>query len=198
MADHAMTTAEAAEALGVPLGTLKTWLDRLPIPVETDSRGRRRIPPEGLQAIAAVQSLRDGDAGYETIRRRLEPSPDSAAADPEGSQAEHQPEAGSSPAESAAPSAETQPSPGPALDEARLAQVVHDAVSFAVTNQTELAEKYARAAHQIGQLEERVANLTTQLHVDRDRHARELEAARAEIALLKAPAAPRPWWKLWG
>jgi DNA-binding transcriptional MerR regulator len=77
----------------------------------------------------------------------------------------------------------TQQSP---LDEQRITQVITDSITQAIAIQTDLSEKYARAAHRIGELE---ATL-------REREA-PLAEAREKILLLEAPKV-RPWWKLWG
>lgn len=85
--------------------------------------------------------------------------------------------------------------PRPALEQ--IAGAVGDAVAERVTVQlvealrreTELAEKYARAAHRVGELE---ASLRAN-EAERDRLAGELAEARRPAL---APA--RPWWKVWG
>ena len=184
-----LSTAEASQETGIPEPTIKNWIGRLPIPAEKDSAGRWRFGPEALDVLRAIKELRDEDRTFETIRRRIgepEMSAELSSANPGSSEDNprlHHDE------------------PAVSLDERRLADELAGAITpqlvEALKANNDLAEKYARAAHQIGQMEERVANLTTQLNADRDRHVQELEAARAEIAQLKAPAL-RPWWKLWG
>ena len=166
---NGLTTTEAADRLGVPKTTLHTWLQQLPIPHDTDSRGRKRLDGHALDVLETVKSLRGEDCGYQTIRRRIGPLTErdethtEGAPDTDGMQSERAPD----------------------IDpDALLAQVVE-----AIAGQTDLAEKYARAAHQIGTLEER----TRGLELERDRLAGELAAARA---LLAAPK-PAPWWKAW-
>ena len=175
---NGLTTSEAAERLGVPKTTLHTWLNTLPIPSETDSRGRKRLDANALAVLEAVKELRGEDCGYQTIRRRI-----GTQAGHDGTEPEHVPNVNG-----------TQPDRAPAVDQdGFLAQVVE-----VVANQTDLAERYARAAHQIGTLEER----TRGLELDRDRLAGELAEVKAERdqarALLAAPAPARPWWKVWG
>lgn len=191
MSERTMTTSEAADALGMPVGTLKTWLERLPIPVDLDSRGRRRLTPSALEAIGIVKSLRESDAGYETIRRRLEPIHESAPADAEPDQPSAADQPGVIPAE-------REPIPGSALPDVReLAGLLAAAVADVVKAENEQAEKYARATYEIGELRA----TTRGLEAERDRLAGELAEVKAERdqarALLAAPE-PRPWWKLWG
>lgn len=72
--DGELTTSEAAEALDIPLGTLKGWLNKIPVPLTTDGAGKRRIGPEGLEIIKQIKALRLEDGrGMATIRRRLAP-----------------------------------------------------------------------------------------------------------------------------
>lgn len=172
-----LTTKEAAERLGIPVTTLKTWLSQLPIPQDMDSRGRRRLTDDAIAVLETVKHLRDEDRGYQTIRRLIRPETDGGSS-----------ETGQGPTSD---EYETDVGPSPVSTAA-----IVEAVTAAIATQTDLAEKYARAAHQIGNLEakvqakdERIAQL-----------ADELAEARQRIALLEAPKetpAPRPWWKWW-
>ncbi len=158
--------------------------------------GGKWVIPEHLAA-----TLRDADrlskdgAGTATMRRVLgitmaPVSPDPAAIEP------------SDPPPSPDPSAHAaEPAPDHAL-----AGLVTTAVTTAVKAENELAEKYARAAHRIGDLEA----TTRALEAERDRLTGELAAARTERDQLRAesdelrmllaarPASARPWWKVWG
>lgn len=109
-----------------------------------------------------VKQLRDQGRHLESIRvilapAELEPSSGSmpAAVEPGPSWAHGQPEA------------EPEPGPSRGLDQVELAQVVANAaaqaVEAAISRETELAEKYARAAHRIGELEATVRGLEGQL-----------------------------------
>ena len=163
---NGLTTTEAAKQLGVPPTTLKTWLTSLPIPASTDSRGRRRIDQEALEVLEMVKSLRDEDCGYQTIRRRIEPQTDTSSSVTDGSPTTDN----------------SEPAPSSSMDTTALvAQVIE-----AIRSENDLAEKYARAAHRMGELE---ATL-------RERE-RELAEAREKIALLEAPKPTRPWWRPW-
>ncbi|MEB3197152.1 MAG: hypothetical protein VKP62_08095 [Candidatus Sericytochromatia bacterium] len=67
-------------------------------------------------------------------------------------------------------------------------ELVSQAVAQAVRLETELAEKYARATHRIGELEER----TRTLEAERDRLVSELAQYRIVSRWVR-----RPWWKFW-
>lgn len=162
-----LTTTEAAEQLGVSVTTIKAWLNQLPLERDVDSRGRRRIDQETLSVLETVKSLRAEDCGYQTIRRRMfqttddQLSPDSKISSPD-----------------------SQPSDAQLTlnTETVVAQVI-----AAIREDNALAEKYARAAHQIGGLEAEVKHLTA-----------ENAALKEQIFLLSSPAAKaRPWWRLW-
>lgn len=166
---NGLTTSEAAERLGIPKTTLSTWLGQLPIPHDTDSRGRRRLDDEALALLETVKTLRGDDCGYQTIRRRIGP-----LTEPDQVEAESNPTTN-----------ETQPEQAPTLDtDAFMAQVV-----AAVSAQTDLAERYARVAHQVGRLE-----------ADNDHLRAQLAELKDKVAQLEAPSPTpaRPWWKLWG
>lgn len=171
------TTTEAASQLGVPKSTLHTWLQQLPIPHDTDSRGRKSFDADALAVLEAVKSLRGEDCGYQTIRRKLE-----GVNDNERDSAGHVPEA----RETERDAYETVSRVPAQIDTVAIVEAVTAGLvpqlAATVAANNELAEKYARAAHTIGTLEERVASLTAQL---------------GEARTLLAAPAPRPWWKLW-
>ena len=149
-----------------------------------------------------VKQLRDEDAGFATIRRKIGHDTvghgDSPSTHGGATVVDDEPTAEAPSGHGAGTAA--------AFDTSALIAQVVDAIG----GQTELAEKYARAAHTIGQLEERVANMSSQLaearglliageserQAERDRLVGELAAARALLAVPKPMA--RPWWKVWG
>jgi DNA-binding transcriptional MerR regulator len=199
MITEGMTTTEAAEALGVAKTTLKTWLDRLPIPMGQDSRGRRIIGEDGIAVLQTIRSLREEDNGYATIRRKIEEEPTSGRPD-----------------ESTVTifAADLEPASGrPQVNRADTAAIV-EAVTAAIASQTDMAERYARATYRIGELEATVKAIEgdrdrvvidavrdrqsietdrDQLVGERDQLAQELSAARALLAIPPA----RPWWRFW-
>lgn len=157
-----LSTKEAAARLEVGFSTMKTWCDKLPIPHRTDAAGARRIGPEGLAVLEQVKQLRDQGRHLESIRVILAPAEPEPGSDP----APAAPEPGPSSAHGQ-PEAEPEPGPSRNIEHSELAQVVAaaaaQAVEAAITRETELAEKYARAAHRIGELEATVRGLEGQL-----------------------------------
>lgn len=170
-----LTTKEVAETLGIPLGTLKGWLNKIPVPMSVDSSGSRRIGSEGIEVIKQIQTLRlDEGRGMETIRRRLTPDSLNGSQTDPGSPSMRPGDPVDSPDE-----AETHL--GSMIDTSLIvAQVVE-----AIASNTDLAVRYSQATYQIGKLE-----------AERDFYKAQLEEARQEMALLKAPPHGRhPWWK---
>lgn len=174
-----LTTKQVAEELEIPLGTLKTWLSKIPVPANVDSAGNRRFNEEQIDIIRRIRALRlDDGRGMETIRRRLDLDEHEKA----GIQPSHVPDA-------AEPSPERVPDAAGAQPQINTDSIVA-AVVEAIAGQTALSERFGRIAHENGVLTERVSNLTAQL-----------EEAKRTIAQLEAPKetpAPRPWWKVWG
>lgn len=218
-----LSTKEAAAELGVPLGTLKRWVDELPIPVDRDGAGARRFGAEALEVLRAVHKLRQEERHFESIRVILGPIQPAGQPGP-APELDREPPAGQLADEDAAAAAgselaragidpsPSQPGPGPDLDRAQpgpaleeVAASVGEAIAARMTHElvevlrreTDLAEKYARAAHRIGELEATVRSRDERLEL----LAAELQEARQRIALLEAPKevapATRPWWKIW-
>lgn len=197
MADHDdeldpsedLTTGEAAEELGVPLSTIKVWLDRLPIPTRTDRRNHRRLDKKAMALLQVVKADRARGLGYDTIRRKLGPEVGQAVTEPV-----HE-------------ASEPQPSP---VDTLALAQMIEEVI----TRQGGMAERMAAYAHRAGQLEaenkalesdkerlgrelaERTADYVTQaqelerLRLDNERLRAEKEATERE----SGQKSRRRWW----
>lgn len=200
-----LTTTEAAERIGVPIGTLKGWLNKIPVPMSVDSSGKRRIGPEGLELLEQVKALRlDEGRGMDTIRRRLdldeaEPSRGSVLGSSEPRLGLGSDEAETSRGSVGASSVDTA---------VIVAQVVE-----AIASQTDLAEKYARATYTIGQLEERTTSLSAQLEAAKEkalllteaesardnlgRLVDDLKAKNSELEAHLARMTKRPWWRPW-
>ncbi|RYG66294.1 MerR family transcriptional regulator [archaeon] len=68
---EALGTKEVAERLNVHPNTVALWQDKIGFQVETDSRGRKKFSPELVETLEHIKALRDEDAGYQTIRRKL-------------------------------------------------------------------------------------------------------------------------------
>lgn len=187
------TLPQVAEELDLPSNTIKTWLHQLDfIPAEKDGAGRWRFGPEAEGVLRQIQALRLDGRSLNTVRHRL-----GARSTDDERKEEHVAE----------DQDEERDGRRSAIDERALAEVVTRAVTDAVHGQVELAERYARAAHQIGLLEERVRSV----EADRDRlagehgrerecHAAELTELKARLQLLEAPKEEprqRPWWRPW-
>jgi DNA-binding transcriptional MerR regulator len=205
MMDETRTLTRVADDMGIPANTIKTWLHQMDfIPAAKDSAGRWRFNDEAAAVLGEIQALRLEGCTLNTVRRRLNGrrtidehsiagvpeviSDDHQADDWEGD--EHRSTADERPT-----NITMCPQFGP--DTAAIVE----AVTAAIVGQTDMAEKYARAAHRIGELEATVKAVEGErdrdrqtLEAERDRLVGELAAARA---LLSAPAA-RSWWKWWG
>jgi DNA-binding transcriptional MerR regulator len=127
-----LNIVEAAEALGVPHGTLKGWLRKVPIPLVEDPDGHRRVSPEGVEMLRHIKAMRlEQGWGFGRIRSAL--GLNSVETDDEPGESNTEPVRDQG-------AAMTHP--------ALVAQVIE-----AIQEQTALAEKFARATHRIGQLE---------------------------------------------
>lgn len=177
-----LSTAEAAQALGVHVNTVKHWIGQVQIPAEKDNAGRWRFSPEALEVLQAIKELRGQDRSFETIRRRIDKRPLGDR------------QAGEQPELSDRLAGDKQP---PSLDPHALAETLTTAITpqivDALASQTSLAEKYAKAAHQIGRLEAEVEYLKTRLGEAREENGQLADKVR----LLEAPKSQRPWWRLW-
>lgn len=139
---ESVTINTAAEVLGIPRGTLATWLTQLAIPHNTDSRGRRRLTADAMALLETVKSLRDSDCGYQTIRRKIGTLPDT---DSPSNQYQHETGSASAGAQSVTVEALT------------------ERITAAITANNELAERYARVTYQMGCLETERNHLRQQL-----------------------------------
>lgn len=195
-----LSTKDVAVELGVPLGTVKRWVDEAGVPVAKDSAGARRFGPEGVEALRRVQELLGEGRHMKSIRVILAP-----AGGPESSPipVRVQPElpTGLDRAEPESPNLTIQfePEPGPVparaqpdLEEvaAAVGRQVTEHLVDVLRRETALAEKYARATHLVGQLEATVAARDADLA----RITSELAEARK---LLTPPPVPCPWWRRW-
>lgn len=206
-----LSTKEAATELGVPLGTLKRWVDELPIPLEKDAAGARRYGPEALEVLRRVAELRQDDRHFESIRVIINPSqtadgpglsPDLGAGQPANRIVTSAENTGPGPSQ---PAISDRAEPGPSVQE--VAATVGDAIvervgrelSEVLRRENDMAEKYARAGHRIGELEATLKARDERLELLAAELA-EVKADRDQVrALLAAPPAPvRPWWKVWG
>lgn len=193
MMTHDDLDALAAE-LGLSPSGLRKRINTLGLRPERGSRGRVVMTPDLAATLREADRLMGEGAGSTTVRRRLGIS--SAGHDPDmGDRGDGRPGT---------------------VTLAPVSSDGHDlreAVAQAIAEQTALAERYAVAAHRVGELEA----TTRAVEAERDRLARELEQTRANhaaelaqaqalatdqaraVAALAAElaAARRPWWRLW-
>lgn len=167
-------TKDVAELLNVHPNTIALWQDKIGLQVETDSRGRKKFPPELVATLEHIKSLRDEDAGYATIRRKLSLE-EVSHIDGTVSPQEH---ANEPPSVAQVPYS-AQPSP----EVMRLL----DMVSEKDRQLAELQEKLLHVSSIAAQYQERSANLAT-----------EIGKKETEIKLLSAPKdepSAQPGWR---
>ncbi|MDB5096286.1 MAG: hypothetical protein JWM80_707 [Cyanobacteria bacterium RYN_339] len=134
LAERRLSTSEAAAAVGASPNTVKSWMRDLGLAPPRDEAGRHRWDSNALAALGAVKDLRDQGRSYDSIRVVI------------GQVAE---------------------APRPAPEEDRLAWAIAEAVGQVVAGlmraETDLAEKYARATYEVGELRATVRALEREL-----------------------------------
>lgn len=170
-----MTTQEAGNQLNVSHVTIKKYLEMFfPGEPMRDTKGRRCLTEDQLKILQTVCALKAEDKSLQSIVRIVGPvrfNENEPAEQLQSSRTEDE-------LQSSAIDLEL-------LTQTITAQVTSSVVSSIQAN-TEMAERYARAAHQIGSLEQQVSHLTQQLHQAQDR-----------IKLLEQPKDMKPWWRIW-
>lgn len=159
----ALGTKDVAERLSVHPNTIALWQDKIGFQVETDSRGRKKFPPELVSTLEHIKALREEDAGYATIRRKL--SLDDVPPQEGNMQPQEQ-------ASGDALAAQQSPIAHPSPEVMRLL----DMVSEKDRQLAELQEKLLNVSSIAAQYQERSTNLAT-----------EIGKKDAEIKLLCAP-----------
>ncbi len=164
MIQTSVTIHEAASRLGVCASTLRTWGEKTGVAGVRTSSGKRLYTEDDVAALEAIKSLRDEDAGWMTIRRRIGREPQ--ANDPVITSA-------------------TPLMPEPDAPAGAIAQAPAEPSNGLVTKvietlnaQSGMAERYARAGYQIGRLEAEVKHLAD----DRERLASRLAEAEQKLA----------------
>lgn len=136
LAERRLSTSEAAAAVGASPNTVKSWMRDLGLTPPRDEAGRHRWDARALAALVAVKDLRDQGRSYESIRAVIQPVPE--------------------PVRPAVP-----------MDEDRLAWAIAEAVGQVVAGlmraEADLAEKYARATAEVGELRATVRALEREL-----------------------------------
>lgn len=156
-----VTIHEAATRLGVCASTLRTWGEKTGVAGVRTSSGKRLYSEDDLSALEAIKALRDEDAGWMTIRRRIGR------------------EAGEAMITSSTPLMADPDAPAPAAagdaPNGLMGKVIET-----LNAQSGMAERYARAGYQIGRLEAEVKHLAD----DRERLAGRLAEAEQKLAEL--------------
>lgn len=185
-----MSIDALAAELGLSPSGLRRRIHALGLETERGSRGRMVLTSELEAALREADRLMGEGAGSATVRRVL-----GLASDVQETPTAH--------ASASMPGAVTL---APLASDAR---EIRDVVAEAIADQTELAERYARAAHRVGDLEA----TTRAVEAERDKLTQDLEQARAELAQARAlqleqaqalttltaelAQARRPWWRPW-
>lgn len=140
MNDCTTDVKQLAEEFNIPETTLRGWVSRLNIPV-TRSKHKMYFNEDAIGMLRVIKQLRDVDSGFETIQRRL--------INEQRTVEQREPIVNQS----------------NFLD---LQRVLNERISLsvtqAVTEANSIAEKYAVAAHRVGQLEAEKRALEERLH----------------------------------
>ena len=177
MSQSTMTIHEAANRLGVCASTLRTWGEKTGVAGNRTSSGKRLYSDDDLSVLEAVKDLRDQDAGWTTIRKRIGREAPVAIAEPAhapvltSTPLMHEPEGGQ-PAPATAPQGQGHGQEGPN-------QLVSKVIET-LNAQSGMAERYARAGYQIGRLEAEVKHLAE----ERERMAQRLAESEQKLAEL--------------
>jgi DNA-binding transcriptional MerR regulator len=166
--------SDAADKMGVGVTTVRGWCDMLDIAKARDDKGRRVLTPDEYAALEVVKALRQEGDGLDTIQRKI------------GGQSDASDDA------TEAPARRTDAADARADRREMVAEIIE-----AMEGQAGLAEKYARAAHEIGTLQERVRGLERLLSDASDARAEaaELKRERDELAEKVKRLEGRRWWK---
>lgn len=211
MIQTSVTIHEAATHLGVCASTLRTWGEKTGVTGVRTSSGKRLYSEDDVAVLEAVKALRDEDAGWMTIRKKIGREP--VASEPIISSTPLMPE----------PDAQA---PAPAAAAEAPTGLVTKVIET-LNAQSGMAERYARAGYQIGRLEAEVKHLVDErerlaarlaeaeqklaeqalneelLRAERTRLGRELGEARQKLAALeinppgaweKAAGFVKKWW----
>lgn len=199
-----LTTEQLSERTGVALATLKRWTNTVNIPHRRNSKGHKRYGPEALEAIEAIKNIKsqDPDIGMQSIRRLMSYGPAIKDTEPEqleqleateaaaelevsAQQAEPEPARVQLELSASAPRAHAEPAASPSAE--AIAMIVTDRVVAAVRDNNEIAQSYAAAARQVGQLEERARlaeDRARALELERERLTSENEARASDVSRL--------------
>lgn len=177
-----MTAPEASKKLGVAVGTIKNWAERVGVGTK-NSMGVWFFSDREIHVLEVVKSLREGDCGFDTITRRLqtEPTPSDSR--------QQEPAEGAGPtlpglvstmaeAEGAAAAADI-PEQQPLADQRDLVS----GMLLAIKEQTEALSMFREQADQVGTLREQLGEMRERLKWI----TAERDFLQREVGLLKAP-----------
>lgn len=162
MSQQHITSKQIAQELGIAPSTARVWAKKFKIPRQ-QRKGVSVYTADALEALKTIKTMRDKGSGYNTIQRVMEP-----------------------PKEPVTPLQQQDNTPSEAVITAK----IEDAITKTLEKSNELAEKYARATFEIGQLTEQVKTLEAQAKllpspVTWALHERDLEQLQAENEALK-------------
>lgn len=206
MSETYYSAKELAQHLEMPDSSFRSMTDRLDregIIQRTKKGTSWKYSEEAKSVLEIVRNLRAEDKGYDTIVRRLAPDERkydtniheqaSAQRKTNVNQSQDERELNARPTHIIARSA-----PDERELSARIINEMEEMVSRQLTNNNELAEKYARASFEIGQLQERVANLEDKLQqseAERKLIASQLDAEREPIVRPAQDQRPITAWE---
>lgn len=153
------STKQAAEAVGVPASTLKNWVVTLSIPVGRDLAGNYRFTETDIENLKQVHRHRESGRPLAELEFVGEQAKDEPSTNDEQLSTN-----------------DSQAIDRPALETTELVTIIESVITRTIMNESGLAERFAKVAHQAGALE---ATL-------RERE-RELSELRAHVATLPAP-----------
>lgn len=137
-----ITTNDISDAVGIARSTVREWTRQYDIPHHR-KKGKIVFSDEAQAIFESILQLKEKDAGMATIRRSIGSS----------SFSPHQ-EHGDAMTATSAP----QPNHGDDMS-----TVIETSIERAISRNNDLAEKYARACHEIGKLENEVFHLKERL-----------------------------------
>lgn len=218
---ESLTTRQAAEALGISARTLRQWLRTIPLSVTQDEGGEYRLTRSDLERLSLIRAWRASGKSLRELRERVL---DHRARKVEAERAAERPAPSLAPVDSTSElnteSGEPDAVPVDSQLEPRAGSVAHDiqtlvqalvpAVTSAIREDMQRAERFAQLAHRVGELEATLRERDRELGETRLRLAEapsqasilELEKTVAiqqmELDLLRQQMAKRkPWFAFW-
>lgn len=189
---------DLSRELAITPSGLRKRIHALGLGVTRGSRGKWIIPDALATTLRDADDLMKGGAGAATVRRvlgiTLAPIPDRAVTG-EGADAART-EAGASEESAERDHAVTGESPIPdRVPHVMDMDVIVQAVTAAIANQNDMAERYGKVAFELGESKATIRALELERDRLSDELAREREAHATIRAVLAAPK--RPWWRFW-